>query len=455
MEFRGKPFKDLMFDDLRDVKFGTIAEVDEFYSYYSLANEFSMRKRRCDKNRAGTLVLCRKLVCSKEGQRGGASPNEDDNDQQLPKERNVKRTESILKQNEIRNETSLRMKRVIGNNTNPTARKQIRRLTRENCPSSMTVKLCKDRGVYYVSEFTIFHNHELARPEHRYFMRSHHKVKDSDIAVVSAMRKVSVKTSCAYEYLVHAAGGHEFVGFTIKDLYNKLNKAHEEVLLDGDAQACVTWMNMKAMRDPQFYCFFSVDEFRRLANMFWRDGKAFVNYNAFGEILIFDSTYKSNIYGKPLAVLVGCNNHRATILFGWALLVDETEETYMWLLTSFLTSMYEKKPSSVVTYGDEAMRNAIYRVLPLSRHSNCAWHIGKNVVSNLKRAETQREFCHLIFAGLTIEEWEGRWMYFVPMNELENNEWVSRMYNKRDRWAEAFFREFFLEAYATHNAVRG
>ncbi|KAK9931104.1 hypothetical protein M0R45_018399 [Rubus argutus] len=71
MEYRGKPFKDLTFDDLRDVEFGTIAEVDEFYSYYSLATGFSMRKRRCDKNRAGTLVLCRQLVCSKQGQRRG------------------------------------------------------------------------------------------------------------------------------------------------------------------------------------------------------------------------------------------------------------------------------------------------------------------------------------------------------------------------------------------------
>ncbi|KAK9931103.1 hypothetical protein M0R45_018398 [Rubus argutus] len=308
----------------------------------------------------------------------------------------------------------------------------------------MTVKLCKDRGVYYVSEFTTFHNHKLAKPKHRHFMRSHRKVKDSDIAAVTAMRKVSVKTSCAYEYLVHAAGGHEFVGFTIKDLYNKLNKGHAEVLLDGDAQACVTWMNMKAMRDPQFYCFFSVDEFGRLANLFWRDGQALVDYNAFGEILIFDSTYKSNIYGKPLAVLVGCNNHRATVLFGCALLVDETEETYMWLLTSFLTSMYGKKPCSVVTDGDEAMRNAIFHLLPESRHRNCTWHIGKNVVSNLKGAETQREFSHLIFAGLTIEEWEGRWQYFVSMNQLQNNKWVSSMYDKRDRWAEAFFRENFF-----------
>ncbi|PRQ40065.1 putative MULE transposase domain, FHY3/FAR1 family [Rosa chinensis] len=84
-------------------------------------------------------------------------------------------------------------------------------------------------------------------------------------------------------------------------------------------------MNLKALRDPHFYCIFSVDEEGRLANMFGRDGQSLIDYNAFGDVLIFDSTYKTKIYGRPLAVFVGCNNHRATVLFGCALLVDETE----------------------------------------------------------------------------------------------------------------------------------
>lgn len=172
-------------------------------------------------------------------------------------------------------------------------------------------------------------------------------------------------------------------------MYNKLKEARAEIILDGDAQSSVTWMNMKAMRDPHFYCIFSVDQSGRLANMFWRDGQSLIDYNSFGEILIFDSTYKSNIYGKPLVVFVGCNNHRATIIYGCALLVDETEETYLWLLSSFLTSMYGKMSCSVVTDGDEAMRNAVCSLLPNARHRICAWHIGKNVCSNIKGIDIQ------------------------------------------------------------------
>ncbi|KAK9943741.1 hypothetical protein M0R45_009339 [Rubus argutus] len=71
------------------------------------------------------------------------------------------------------------------------------------------------------------------------------------------MKGVSVKTSMAYEFLVHQTGGYPFVGFTLKDLYNKL---------DGDAQSSVAWMNIKALRDPHFYCIFSVDENGRDVN---------------------------------------------------------------------------------------------------------------------------------------------------------------------------------------------
>ena len=72
--------------------------------------------------------------------------------------------------------------------------------------------------------------------------------------------------------------------------------------------------------------------------MFWRDEKSLNDYNSFGDVLVFDNIYETNIYGKPLAVFVGSNTYRGMVLFGCALLVDETKETYNWVLTTFLTS---------------------------------------------------------------------------------------------------------------------
>ena len=62
------------------------------------------------------------------------------------------------------------------------------------------------------------------------------------------------------------------------------------------------------------------------------------------------------------------NHHNNTIVFATALVTNETEETYMWLLEQFLKEMKGKHPSFVITDADLAMRNAIRIVFPRTHH---------------------------------------------------------------------------------------
>ena len=91
----------------------------------------------------------------------------------------------------------------------------------------------------------------------------------------------------------------------------------------------------------------------------------------FGEVLAFDTTYKTNKYNKPLTILLGVNHHFETCVFGFALLVDETTESFYWLLRVFLECMNDQKPSVVLTYDDPAMRAGIMEFLPNTRHRLC------------------------------------------------------------------------------------
>ncbi|RVW29113.1 Protein FAR1-related sequence 5 [Vitis vinifera] len=87
---------------------------------------------------------------------------------------------------------------------------------------------------------------------------------------------------------------------------------------------------------------------------------------------------RTNAYKKPLVVLVGVNHHHQTVVFGCALLIDESVGTYEWVLETFLDAMMNKKPISVVTDGDKAMR--------LLKHI-CNVHVhGVGMKKNLKRA---------------------------------------------------------------------
>ena len=68
---------------------------------------------------------------------------------------------------------------------------------------------------------------------------------------------------------------------------------------------------------PHFFFKYTVDEESRLANLFWTDSQSRLNYACFGDVVAFDTTYKTNVYKKPLVILVGVNHHRQTIVFGF------------------------------------------------------------------------------------------------------------------------------------------
>ncbi|KAL0002614.1 hypothetical protein SO802_016395 [Lithocarpus litseifolius] len=132
---------------------------------------------------------------------------------------------------------------------------------------------------------------------------------------------------------------------------------------------------------------YTVDKESRLANLFWTDSQSRLDYECFGDVQAFDTTYKTNIYKKPLVILVGVNHHRQTTVFGCAVLVDETVETYISVLQNLLVAMNKKTPISVMTDGDKPMSATIRSVFPESRHRLCVWHLDRNAFANLPNRE--------------------------------------------------------------------
>ncbi|XP_020992086.1 protein FAR1-RELATED SEQUENCE 5-like [Arachis duranensis] len=122
------------------------------------------------------------------------------------------------------------------------------------------------------------------------------------------------------------------------------------------------------------------------------------DYKLFGDVVVFDATYCSNKYKKPLVVFSGFNHHKQTAIFGFALLEDEEVHTYRWVLLKLVDVMDNKKPSVVVTDGDKAMRAVIADVLPLARHWLCGWHFEKNCVLRVKDPDFRKVFKKTIWA---------------------------------------------------------
>ncbi|KAL6144385.1 hypothetical protein ACLB2K_055078 [Fragaria x ananassa] len=436
---QGKNMKMLRLEDVKDIGFTSVQQAEQFYSYYSYIVGFSTKRYKIEKRHVkGTEVIFRRAwACSKEGH--------------CKTLKNKKQVPFVLKVGEDGNEKA-------GTEKSKGKKKDVAReikYTRTGCLAVMYVKRDKDTGKYHVSKFATEHNHGLACISERHFLRSHRHVSVQDIAEVLALQEAQVSTSVAYDYLVNQAGGQEFVGFMLKDLYNKMDanrKLNTEV---GDAQAAMNWLKIKGKEDPQFFCRYTKDADGRLANLFWRDHGSLMDYEAYGDVLIIDSTYKTNIYGMPLVLFVGANNHRGSVVFACALVSNEKEDTFTWVIEKFLASMKNNPPKSVVTDGDEAMRKVLSNLMPGARPRLCAWHIGRNVCQNVKNEEVQKKVGKMIYASHTIGEWEEAWQSLIVEYGLENNTWMSSLYAKRERWAEAFCKGHFYGGMCSTQCCEG
>ncbi|XP_071704654.1 protein FAR1-RELATED SEQUENCE 11-like [Rutidosis leptorrhynchoides] len=76
----------------------------------------------------------------------------------------------------------------------------------------------------------------------------------------------------------------------------------------------------------------------------------------------------------PCALFIGVNNYGKTVLFGSALLRNETIDTFRWLMKTFVTTM-KKSPKTIITDQDKWMSEATAIEMPTTKHSYYIWHI--------------------------------------------------------------------------------
>ena len=323
--------------------------------------------------------------------------------------------------------------------------RRLRPESRFLCEAHLTVKLDKKLNLWYVSSFSDDHSHTLARPDEVPFLRSHNQMKAFERAEILAMAGAGIRKHIIFDNIVSRYGSYAKSPFQRTKLYNMCYREKMKLLAQGDADTAIGIMLTRKDRDPDFFFEHTVDAEGRLQNLFWCDSQSRRDYLDYGDVVVFDSTYKMNRYGMPFIPFVGLNNHRCTTVFACAIVSDETEATYVWLLNTFLKANCQKRPKSVITDGDAAMIRAIRKVLSDVWHRLCSWHIEKNMQKHLNH-KSLKEFRALLYYATTHKVFEERWAAFVRKWQTEKTKtWLHRMYRKRTLWAASYLSGgFFL-----------
>lgn len=80
--------------------------------------------------------------------------------------------------------------------------------------------------------------------------------------------------------------------------------------------------------DPGFMYSVDPDANGQIRTVMWTNSRSRLQYEHFGDVVTFDTTYKTNLYEMPFGLFVGVNNHFQSVFFGGVLMTDETHETF-------------------------------------------------------------------------------------------------------------------------------
>ncbi|XP_021859486.1 protein FAR1-RELATED SEQUENCE 3 isoform X2 [Spinacia oleracea] len=225
-----------------------------------------------------------------------------------------------------------------------------------------------------------------------------------------------------------------------------------------DAQNMLDYFKKVQAENPGFFYAIQLDEDNRMANAFWADARSRTAYSHFGDAVTLDTSFRVNQYKVPFVPFTGLNHHGQTILFACALLLDDSEASFVWLLRTFVTAMSDHPPVSIVTDQDRVIQAAISQVLPKSRHCLSKWHVlreGQERLAHvcLAHPNFQVELYNCINLTETIDEFESSWDFIIDKYDLRMNDWLQSLYNARRQWVPVYFRDSFFAAVSPNQGV--
>ncbi|XP_058210025.1 protein FAR1-RELATED SEQUENCE 5-like isoform X1 [Rhododendron vialii] len=386
-----------------DMKFKTEEAAYEFYNAYAYKVGFSVRRSKEYKDKSGmlvTLIFC----CSCEGKRG------------------KDKRDSIIKSH--------------------------RPETRFGCLAQKKIKYCRQTKQYYVAEFNPVHNHAVCTPSKTHLHKSHRKLSVAQAVELDMGNDYGIGPKATVEFMARQAGGRENLGFIPQDYKNYLRSKRTVQMKRGDTGGVLEYLQKMQLEDPNFFYAIQVDEDDLITNIFWADAKMMADYAHFGDVVSFDTTYRKNKDGRPFAMFVGVNHHKQTVVFGAALLYSESADSFIWLFDIFAKAMGGKTPKTILTDQDAAMAKALAAQWPETIHRLCIWHIYQNAASKLSGAfarfkDFSKDFSECIYDYEDEDEFINAWNAMLERYNLQDNDWLKRMFNQKEKWALVYGRQTF------------
>ncbi|XP_024031341.1 protein FAR1-RELATED SEQUENCE 5-like [Morus notabilis] len=373
----------------------------EFYNVYAGRVGFSVRKDYVNRSKIDGAVASRRFTCFREGFR-----------QRDRRDMNVKRP---------------------------------RKETRIGCLAQLVISRQPD-GKYRVTHFEEKHNHELVAPCRVHMLRSQKRLVAAQVEG-NLVDSPNGQPMLASELVYKNFRDCNDLSFDPIDYKNKLSSKRTTEMREGEAGKIQQYFQGKH-KNPSFFYVMQPDAEDQITNVFWADAKMVMDYSDFGDVVCFDTTYKIHKDSRPFAPFIGINHHKQMMIFGAALLYDETVESYKWLFQTFIEAMSGKKPKTIFTDQDEVMAEAIGSVFPGTHHRMCVWHVYQNALKQLGymfagSSSFGSDLSSCFFDQEEEDDFSNAWNAMLDLHGLWENEYLHGIYEDREKWAIPYGRHIF------------
>uniref|UniRef100_A0A251KZU5 Protein FAR1-RELATED SEQUENCE n=1 Tax=Manihot esculenta TaxID=3983 RepID=A0A251KZU5_MANES len=341
-----------------------------------------------------------------------------------------------------------------------------RKSVRCGCDAKMYLSKEVVEGVsqWFVVQFSNVHNHELLEDDQVRLLPAYRKIHEADQERILLLSKAGFPIHRIVKVLELEKGiqGGQ-LPFLERDVRNFVQN-RKKIVQENDAllsekrendtlellEACKATKEM----DEDFIYEYTVDENDKIENIAWSYGDCVRAYTLFGDVIYFDTSYRSITYGMLFGAWFGIESNGKTIFFGCVLLQEETPRSFVWALQAFIRLMKGKCPQTLVTDLDMGLKDAICSELPNTKHVISMWNILPKVYSwfslafGTRYAEFKSKFDELYRIEST-EDFELQWSQMVSMFGLGSDKHIALLNSLRASWALSYVRGYFLARMAT------
>lgn len=195
---------------------------------------------------------------------------------------------------------------------------------------------------WFVVQFSNVHNHELLEDDQVRLLPAYRKIQEADQERILLLSKAGFPIHRIVKVLELEKGIQDgqlpFLERDVRNFVQNRKKVVQEndALLtekrENDAMDLLDACRATKELDASFVYDFTLDENGKVENIAWSYGESVHAYTMFGDVVYFDTTYRSITYGMLFGAWLGIDNHGKIIFFGCALLQDETPRSFAWAL---------------------------------------------------------------------------------------------------------------------------